>query len=47
MITSRRPLAAGLVAAAALATTLLIPAPSFAERPAEPGETSASRPPTR
>ena len=44
MITTRRPLAAGLVAAAALATTLMIPAQALAQRPAEsdgPGASSA------
>ena len=42
MITSRRPLAAGLVAAAALATTLMIPAQSLAQKPTEPGGPGAS-----
>jgi hypothetical protein len=35
MITTRRPLTAGLVAAAALATMLVIPAQSLAQRPTE------------
>ncbi len=42
MITTRRPLAAGLVAAAALATTLMIPAQSLAQRPTESAGPSAS-----
>ena len=42
MITSRRPLAAGLVAAAALVTTLMIPAQSLAQRPTESGGSRAS-----
>jgi len=42
MITSRRPLAAGLVAAAALTTTLMIPAQSLAQRPTESGGSGAS-----
>ncbi len=41
MITTRRPLAAGLVAAAALATTLMIPAQSLAQRPTESAGPSA------
>ena len=44
MITTRRPLTAGLVAAAALATMLMIPAQSLAQRPTEssgPGASSA------